>query len=148
MSAHFGPRAGTRPDLAFRKLVQLGGRAGLHGWMNAIAWTRPITAFEREIINSLMRCHVVRREAGDYVVTQKGWDFVGRSTQSKVAPAGQVAGPRYVGKKLPLSPANMVRAPLARPGSFDYATIPSRMGSQRVPHGLAMPGVMGAIVSE
>ena len=137
MSAHFGPRGGTRPDLAFRKLVQLGGRVGLNGWMNAMTWTRPITAFEREIINSLMRCHVVRREAGDYVVTQKGWDFVGRSTQAKVAPAG----PRYVGKKLPLSPANMVRVPLARPGSFDYAAIPSRMGNQRVPHGLAMSGV-------
>lgn len=147
MSAHYGPRAGTRPDLAFRKLVQLGGRAGLHGWMNSITWTRPITAFEREIVKSLTRCHVVRCEAGEYVVTQKGWDFVGRTVETRAA-AGQVAGPRYVGKKLPLSPANMVRAPLARPGSFDYATIPSRMGSQRVPHGLAMPGVMGAIASE
>lgn len=134
MSAHFGPRAGTRPDLAFRKLVQLGGRAGLHGWMNAIAWTRPITAFEREIINSLMRCHVVRREAGDYVVTRKGWDFCGRSNQAKEAPAGQVAGPRYVPSKAPLSARHMARAGLVREGALDYAQIPSRYGSQRVAH--------------
>lgn len=134
MSAHFGPRAGTRPDLAFRKLVQLGGRAGLHGWMNVISWTRPITAFEREIVNSLMRCHVVRREAGDYVVTQKGWDFVGRPTQDKVAPAGQVAGPRYAPSKAPLSARHMARAGLVREGALDYAQIPSRYGSQRVAH--------------
>ncbi|PJC99180.1 hypothetical protein GQ37_008120 [Janthinobacterium sp. BJB1] len=134
MSAHFGPRAGTRPDLAFRKLVQLGGRAGLPGWMNAIAWTRPITAFEREIINSLMRCHVVRREAGDYVVTQKGWDFVGRSNQAKEVLAGQVAGPRYAPSKAPLSARHMARAGLVREGALDYAQIPSRYGSQRVAH--------------
>lgn len=134
MSAHYGPRAGTRPDLAFRKLVQLGGRAGLHGWMNAIAWTRPITAFEREIVNSLMRCHVVRRETGDYVVTEKGWDFVGRSTQVKVALAGQVAGPRYAPPKVPLSARHMARAGLVREGALDYAQIPSRYGSQRVAH--------------
>ncbi|MCA1860948.1 hypothetical protein LE191_12625 [Janthinobacterium sp. HSC-3S05] len=134
MSAHFGPRAGTRPDLAFRKLVQLGGRAGLQGWMNAMMWTRPITTFEREIINSLMRCHVVCREAGDYVVTQKGWDFVGRPTQAKVAPAGQVAGPRYAPSKAPLSARHMARAGLVREGALDYAQIPSRYGSQRVAH--------------
>lgn len=148
MTVHSWPRIGTRPELAFRKLVQLGGRAGLHGWMNAMIWTRPITAFEREIVNSLMRCHVVRREAGDYVVTQKGWDFSDCSSATKEPLSGQVAGPRYVGKRLPLSPVNMVRAPLARPGSFDYATIPSRIGGQRIPHGLAMPGMTGAIVSE
>lgn len=134
MSAHFGPRVGTRPDLAFRKLVQLGGRAGLQGWMNAMTWTRPITTFEREIINSLMRCHVVRREAGDYVVTQKGWDFVGRSTQANVAPASQVAGPRYAPSKAPLSARHMARAGLVREGALDYAQIPSRYGSQRVAH--------------
>lgn len=134
MSAHFGPRAGTRPDLAFRKLVQLDGRAGLQGWMNAMMWTRPITTFEREIINSLMRCHVVCREAGDYVVTQKGWDFVGRPTQAQVAPAGQVAGPRYAPSKAPLSARHMARAGLVREGALDYAQIPSRYGSQRVAH--------------
>lgn len=134
MSAHYGPRTGTRPDLAFRKLAQLGGRAGLHGWMNAITWTRPITAFEREIVNSLMRCHVVRREAGDFVVTEKGWDFVGRSTEAKVAPAGQVAGPRYAPSKAPLSARHMARAGLVREGALDYAQIPSRYGSQRVAH--------------
>lgn len=134
MSAHYGPRAGTRPDLAFRKLVQLGGRVGLHGWMNAIAWTRPITGFEREIVNSLMRCHVVRREAGDYVVTEKGWDFIGRATATKAAPTGQVAGPRHVPSKAPLSARHMARAGLVREGALDYAQIPSRYGSQRVAH--------------
>lgn len=134
MSAHYGPRAGTRPDLAFRKLAQLGGRAGLHGWMNAIAWTRPITAFEREIVNSLMRCHVVRCEAGDYVVTEKGWDFVGRAAATKAAPAGQIAGPRYVPPKALLSSRHMARAGLVREGALDYAQIPSRYGSQRVAH--------------
>ena len=134
MSAHYGPRTGTRPDLAFRKLAQLGGRAGLHGWMNAITWTRPITAFEREIVNSLMRCHVVRREDGDFVVTEKGWDFVGRSTEAKVALAGQVAGPRYAPSKAPLSARHMARAGLVREGALDYAQIPSRYGSQRVAH--------------
>jgi len=134
MSAHYGPRAGTRPDLAFRKLAQLGGRAGLHGWMNAIAWTRPITAFEREIVNSLMRCHIVRREAGDYVVTEKGWDFVGRATATKAAPAGQVAGPRHAPSKAPLSARHMARAGLVREGALEYAQIPSRYGSQRVAH--------------
>jgi hypothetical protein len=53
MSARFCPRAGTCPDVAFRKLAQLGSRVGLHGWMNDVEWMCSAAAFEREIIASL-----------------------------------------------------------------------------------------------
>ena len=148
MSIYRVPRAGTRPDIAVRKLLQLGGRADLNDWMRAIEWGGTITSFERDIVNSLTRCHVVRIEAGQYAVTQRGRDYTGPVVGVVTSAAGQVAGGRYVPEKRALSPANMVRAPLARPGSFDYALIPSRMGDQRVPHGLAMPGVTGVGLSE
>lgn len=140
MSAYRTPRAGTRPDRAFRLLLTVGGRADANTWMTLMDWPYTLATFEREIVNSLTRCHLVRVEAGQYTVTQRGREYVG-PTAGGATLAGQVAGPRYVGKPAPLSTANMVRAPLARPGSFDYAAIPSRMGEQRVPHGLAMPGV-------
>ena len=148
MNIYRVPRAGTRPDTAVRKLLQLGGRADLNAWMNSIAWTGTITSFERDIVNSLTRCHVVRIEAGQYVLTQRGHDYAGPVVGAAASTAGQVAGSRYVPEKRPLSITNMARPSLARPGSFDYASIPSRMGDQRVPHGLAMPGVMGAVLSE
>ena len=148
MSIYRVPRAGTRPDIAVRKLLQLGGRAELTTWMHAISWSGTITSFERDIVNSLTRCHVVRIEAGQYAVTQRGRDYAGQIVGAATSTAGQVAGGRYVPEKRPLSVANMVRAPLARPGSFDYASIPSRMGDERVPHGLAMPGVTGVAFSE
>ena len=148
MSIYRVPRAGTRPDIAVRKLLELGGRADLNDWMRAIEWGGTITSFERDIVNSLTRCHVVRIEAGQYVVTQRGLDYARPVVGAATSTAGQVASGRYVPEKRPLSVANMVRAPLARPGSFDYASIPSRMGDQRVPHGLAMPGVTGVAFSE
>ena len=148
MSIYRVPRAGTRPDIAVRKLLQLGGRADLNDWMRAIGWSGTITSFERDIVNSLTRCHVVRIEAGQYTVTQRGREYAGPIAGAATSTAGQVAGGRYVPEKRPLSVANMVRAPLARPGSFDYASIPSRIGDQRVPHGLAMPGVTGVAFSE
>lgn len=147
MSAYRTPRAGTRPDIAFRRLIKL-GRVDAKTWMAAINWTGTPAAFERDIINSLTRCHFVRVEAGLYAVTQRGRDAIGAPAGASTAESGQVAGPRYAGKAEPLAPANMVRAPLARPGSFDYAAIPSRMGNQRVPHSLAMPGTAGAAISE
>ena len=148
MSIYRVPRTGTRPDIAVRKLLQLGGRADLNDWMRAIGWSGTITSFERDIVNSLTRCHVVRIEAGQYALTQRGRDYAGPAVGAATSTAGQVAGGRYVPEKRALSVANMVRAPLARPGSFDYASIPSRMGDQRVPHGLAMPGVTGVGFSE
>lgn len=148
MSIYRVPRAGTRPDIAVRKLLQLGGRADLNDWMHAIGWSGTITSFERDIVNSLTRCHVVRIEAGQYAVTQRGRDYAAPAVGAVTSTAGQVAGGRYVQEKRPLSVANMARPSMARPGSFDYASIPSRMGDQRVPHGLAMPGVTGVAFSE
>ena len=141
MSVYRVPRSGTRSDVAVRKLLQLGGRSDLTTWMHAIGWSGTITSFERDIVNSLTRCHVVRIAAGQYVVTQRGRDYAGPVAGAATSTAGQVAGGRYVPEKRELSVANMARPSMARPGSFDYASIPSRMGDQRVPHGLAMPGV-------
>ena len=77
MSVYRVPRAGTRADIAVRKLLQLGGRADLNDWMRAIGWSGTITSFERDIVNSLTRCHVVRIEDGQYALTQRGRDYVG-----------------------------------------------------------------------
>ena len=134
MSVYRVPRAGTRPDIAVRKLLQLGGRADLNGWMRAIGWSGTITSFERDIVNSLTRCNVVRIEAGQYVVTQRGREYAGPSAAAATSTAGQVAGPRYVPSKEPLSARHMARAGLVREGALDYAQIPSRYGSQRVAH--------------
>ena len=134
MSIYRVPRAGTRPDIAVRKLLQLGGRADLNDWMRAISWSGTITSFERDIVNSLTRCHVVRIEAGQYVVTQRGREYAGPAAATSTSTAGQVAGPRYVPSKAPLSARHMVRAGLVREGALDYAQIPSRYGSQRVAH--------------
>lgn len=141
MSIYRVPIAGTRPDLAVRKLLQLGGRAGLNDWMRAMDWNGTISSFERGIINSLTRSHVVRIDAGQYVVTQRGLDYAGPVVGVAPSTAGQVAGVRAAPAKRPLSATNMPRLALARPGSFDYASIPSRMGNQRVAHGRALLGI-------
>ena len=134
MSAYRVPRAGTRPDIALRKLFQLGGRTDLTTWMHVVAWSGTITSFERDIVNSLTRCNVVRIEAGQYVVTQRGREYVGPAAAAATSTAGQVAGPRYVPSTAPLSARHMARAGLVREGALDYAQIPSRYGSQRVAH--------------
>lgn len=139
MSIYRVPRAGTRPDIAVRKLLQLGGRADLNDWMHAIGWSGTITSFERDIVNSLTRCHVVRIEAGQYTITQRGRDYAGPVVGVATSTAGHVAAGRYVPEKRPLSVANMARPSMARPGSFDYASIPSRMGDQRVAHKAKVP---------
>ena len=134
MSIYRVPRAGTRSDVAVRKLLQLGGRSDLTTWMHAIGWSGTITSFERDIVNSLTRCHVVRIEAGQYVVTQRGREYAGPAAVASTSTAGQVAGPRYVPSKAPLSARHMARAGLVREGALEYAQIPSRYGSQRVAH--------------
>lgn len=134
MSAYRVPRAGTRPDIALRKLLQLGGRTDLTTWMHAIAWSGTITSFERDIVNSLTRCNVVRIEAGQYTVTQRGREYACPATITVTSTVGQVAGPRHVPSKAPLSARHMARAGLVREGALDYAQIPSRYGSQRVAH--------------
>lgn len=134
MSVYRVPRAGTRADIAVRKLLQLGGRADLNDWMRAIGWIGTITSFERDIVNSLTRCHVVRIEAGQYAVTQRGRDYAGPVVGTATSTAGQVAGPRHVPSKALLSDRHSARAGLVREGALDYAQIPSRYGSQRVAH--------------
>ena len=134
MSIYRVPRAGTRPDIAVRKLLQLGGRAELTTWMHAVSWSGTITSFERDIVNSLTRCHVVRIEAGQYAVTQRGRDYAGPAVGAATSTAGQVAGPRHVPSRAPLSVRHSARAGLVREGALDYAQIPSRYGSQRVAH--------------
>ena len=133
MSAYRTPRAGTRPDVAFRRLLKL-GRVDANTWMNAINWTATPAAFERDIINSLTRCHFVRVEAGLYAVTQRGRDAVGGVAARVGIEAGQVAGPRYAPKQQPLATRNMAHAGMVRDGALDYAEIPSRYGSERVAH--------------
>lgn len=134
MSVYRVPIAGTRPDLAVRKLLQLGGRAGLNDWMRAMDWNGTISSFERGIINSLTRSHVVRIDAGQYVVTQRGLDYAGPVVGAATSTAGQVAGPRHAPSPAPLSARHMARAGLVRDGALDYADIPSRYGSERVAH--------------
>lgn len=134
MSIYRVPRAGTRPDIAVRKLLQLGGRADLNDWMRAIGWNSTITSFERDIVNSLTRCHVVRIEAGQYAVTQRGRDYAGPVVGAATSTAGQVAGSRHAPSKAPLSARHMAGAGLVREGALEYAQIPSRYGSQRVAH--------------
>ena len=134
MSIYRVPRAGTRPDIAVRKLLELGGRADLNDWMRAIGWNGTITSFERDIVNSLTRCHVVRIEAGQYAVTQRGRDYAGPVVGAATSTAGQVAGPRNGPSKAPMSARHSARAGLVREGALEYAQIPSRYGSQRVAH--------------
>lgn len=134
MSAYRLPIAGTRPDIAVRKLLQLGGRADLSDWLTAMDWNGSVSSFERNIINSLTRSHVVRIEANVYVVTQRGIDYAGPVVGAATSRAGQVAGPRYAPSKAPLSARHMARAGLVREGALEYAQIPSRYGSQRVAH--------------
>lgn len=134
MSVYRLPRAGTRPDIAVRKLLQLGGRADLNTWMTSIAWAGTITSFERDIVNSLTRSHVVRIEAGHYTVTQRGRDYAGPVDGAATSTAGQVAGPRHAPSKAALSARHWASAGLVREGALDYAKIPSRYGSQRVAH--------------
>lgn len=139
MSVYRVPRVGTRPDIAVRKLLQLGGRADLNDWMRAIGWSGTITSFERDIVNSLTRCHLVRIEAGQYAITQRGRDYAGPVAGAVTSTAGQVAGPRHVPSKAPLSARHSARAGLVREGALDYAQIPSRYGSQRVAHKAKVP---------
>lgn len=130
MSIYRVPRAGTRPDIAVRKLLQLGGRADLNDWMRAIGWSGTITSFERDIVNSLTRCHVVRIEAGQYALTQRGLDYAGPVVGGTTSMTGEVAGPRHAPSKAPLSPRHMARAGLVREGALEYAQIPD-FGTRR-----------------
>lgn len=133
MSAYRTPRAGTRPDRAFRLLLTVGGRADANTWMTLMDWPYTLATFEREIVNSLTRCHLVRIEAGQYTVTQRGREYAGPEEGGAALP-GQVAGPRHVQKERPLARRNMAHAGLVREGALAYADIPSRYGSERVPH--------------
>lgn len=145
-----GPRFGTRPYMALKALHQLGGSAFQMEWMCMAGCSTSASRFEIDVVYYLVNSGMVTARSSAYGITPAGLNWLGAVSQGDGKPSApaQVAGPRYVPEKRPLSVSNMARPSMARPGSFDYAAIPSRMGDQRVPHGLAIPGVMGAIVSE
>ena len=145
-----GPRFGTRPYMALKALHQLGGSAFQMEWMCMAGCSTSASRFEIDVVYYLVNSGMVTVRSSAYGITAAGLKWLGTASQGDAKPStpAQVAGPRYVPEKRPLSVANMARLSMARPGSFDYAAIPSRMGDQRVPHGLALPGVIGAIVSE
>lgn len=145
-----GPRVGTRPCLALTALHRAGGIASQMQWIRAADCLTSAERFEVDVVYYLVNSGMVAVRGSAYCITPAGLAWLGRASQGDAQPSApaQVAGPRYVPEKRSLSAANMVRPSLARPGSFDYAAIPSRMGDQRVPHGLAIPCMMGAALGE
>lgn len=141
--SHTGPRAGSRPAIALEKLHQIGGQAGVYGWMRAAAWVGTIAVFERDIARYLERCRLVTGVEDVFTVTQAGRDFM--DIEPGAAPLVQpaVAGSRLPDSGRPLAASNMPRLTLTRPGALDYRDIPSLMGGQRVAHGEKISDVIG-----
>lgn len=136
-----GPRVGTRPCLALTALHRAGGTASQMQWMRAADSRTSAERFEIDVVYYLVNSGMVAVRGSVYAITPAGLAWLGRELQDDVQPSApaQVAGPRYVADRRPLSARHMVRAGLVREGALAYADIPSRYGDQRVAHLAKVP---------
>lgn len=129
-----GPREGSRAYIALTNIHLAGGRGDLSAWLMACNWGGSIREFELVVIERLKFLQMIAVDGDNYAITARGLGHLRVDAAAPAVDAPVVAGPRlFVGDRT-LSRKNMVRMPLTREGAHDYASIPSRMGDQSVPH--------------
>lgn len=147
MANHDMPRRGGAAHAALVTLHAIGGRAGMPSWMRIIGWRGTVAQFTTNVVEPLCRAQLVEvfeshTPLPQVKITDLGLSRLGIAVvREPEAPRAPVGAP-YVGPARPLKLKKLRPEHLARPGSFDYRDIPSRMGSERVPFktGLVLDG--------
>ena len=124
---------GALPALALRYLKALGKLdkpASLALWRTQCAWRQRQENFYSHVIK---------------VLIERGLVCVECSVRYAVTPAGrELLGLPFVGRQaVTMAPLRTQPAMLIRDGALDYASIPSRIGSQQVPYKSALAGSQG-----
>ena len=147
MANHEMPRRGGAAHAALITLHGIGGCVYVHAWKRVISWKGTHTQFASNVIESLLRAQLIEllnshTALPQVKVTGVGLARLGVGVVREVeAPRAPVGAP-YVGPDRALNVKKLRPEHLARPGSFDYRNIPSRMGAERVPFktGLVLDG--------
>ena len=89
-----------------------------------------VSHFEIDVVYYLVNSGMVTARSSAYGIPPAGLNWLGAVSQGDGRPSApaQVAGPRYVPEKRPLSVSNMARSSMARPGSFDASHYPCSSG--------------------
>ena len=123
---------------AYSALVQLqrdfGGSADTEAWMKAFDYTS-MAEFDRLVVMPLLRFRLIRRTGAGVVLADRGLTFLADAGVVQL-PELVITPATYVPPMRPLSPRNMPRLAVMRPGALDYLDIPSRFGDERIPHGV------------
>ena len=131
------PQEGSRAYRALKSFRQAGGRGDLSAWKGASE--RVGSTREDLQIKDLLRClelELVDIDGDSYAMTPRGVAFIRVDVDvDEPEPEPPIpAASRTFAPDRTLSRKYMVRMPLTREGAHDYASIPSRMGDQSVPH--------------
>ena len=147
MANHEMPRRGGAAHAALITLHGIGGCVYVHAWKRVISWKGTHTQFAANVIEPLLRAQLIELiDAKSALplaqVTDVGLGRLGVSVAREVEAPRALVGAPYVGPARALNVKKLRPEHLARPGSFDYRDIPSRMGSERVPFktGLVLDG--------
>ncbi len=132
-----GPRVGSRAYLALQKLHSLGGGATAVAWLKAMGWDMSMHCFHHEVSRLTVRHQVFLRDQA-FFITDAGKTHLGESLDAPPCVPGAVVAPPYVPSPRPLAAGNKVRLQSMREGAFDYLSIPSLHGSQRIAHKTAL----------
>jgi hypothetical protein len=124
---------GSRAYAALTDFHLAGGRGDFGAWAAACQRSGPIREFQK-IMDILQFLGLVAVDGGIYSITQRGLAHIHVEVDELAAESAVPAAQRTFVSDRPLARKNMVRMPLTREGAHDYASIPSRMGNQSVPH--------------
>lgn len=117
-----GPRYGSRGYRALMALFECGAM-GESEWLEMCGGKGSRAVFKRDVIELLLRQHLVARHDGDYRILPAGLRHLGYAPAEE-APGAPTPG-RYVGPRQPLSAQHRPALRVMRPGAFDYRDIPS-----------------------
>lgn len=134
------PQEGSRAYGALKSFRLAGGCGELSDWKSACQRSGSIRE-DHQITDLLRLLDLELMDVDDdmYAITPRGLAFIRVDVAVVVVDAPAVvapvrAAPRTPPPDRPLAHKHMVRMPLTREGAHDYASIPSRMGNQSVPH--------------
>jgi hypothetical protein len=117
-----GPRYGSRCYRALMALFECGSM-GAAEWLEMCGGKGSLSTFSRDVIDMLLRQHLIAKHDGDYRILPAGRCHLGYAPPEESL--GAPTPGRYVGPRQPLSAKHRPALRVMRPGAFDYREIPS-----------------------
>lgn len=134
MANFLAPRRGSAAAIGLNSLHGLGNIARVSAWTRQMAWLGSDRQFLRNVIEPSVRAGLVRLEGDLCEMTPAGLEYLGFAPKKAAEPAREPVAPMYRPdwRDTPRGNNRQRAGHLARPGSFDYRDIPSRIGQERL----------------